>query len=64
MNKQTESLQTKVAKRSPKHPARSWAAEQEHLRLTRQALDVAERVKRLEDNMREEQVDKAVRQLL
>eukprot|EP00969_Alexandrium_andersonii_P225323 9951860-Alexandrium_andersonii.AAC.1 len=27
-------------------------------------MDVAERVQRLEDNMREEQVDKAVRQLL
>eukprot|EP00969_Alexandrium_andersonii_P271449 11997389-Alexandrium_andersonii.AAC.1 len=27
-------------------------------------MDVAERVQRLEDNMRDEQVDKAVRQLL
>eukprot|EP00969_Alexandrium_andersonii_P060329 2656874-Alexandrium_andersonii.AAC.1 len=27
-------------------------------------MDVTERVQRLEDNMREEQVDKAVRQLL
>eukprot|EP00969_Alexandrium_andersonii_P092326 4076283-Alexandrium_andersonii.AAC.1 len=48
----------------PKPPAHSWAAEQEHLRLTRQTMDVTERVQRLEDNMREEQVDKAVRQLL
>eukprot|EP00969_Alexandrium_andersonii_P065519 2887638-Alexandrium_andersonii.AAC.1 len=56
MNEQIESLRESDKKKKPHQ--HSWAVEQEHLWLTRQSMDVTERVQRLEDNMREDQVEK------